>query len=69
MRAADLARIIRNFGKDTVGPTNVARFFREQKQKNKYIDFWKEDKKGYFTISQQGRDVLDSIIQSNRKLS
>ncbi len=69
MRAADLTRIICNFGKDTVGPTNIARFFRDQKRRNKYIDLWKEDKKGYFTITQQGRDILNPIIHANRILS
>ncbi len=69
LRAGEIARIIRKFGKETVEPTNVARFIRTHKHDSRYADFWKEEKQGYFTIGQQGRDLLYSLLNSHRVVS
>jgi hypothetical protein len=64
LRASDIARIIKNFGKEDVEATNVARFIRDEKKKGEYTTFWKEENKSHFSISQQGRDVFYSHLKN-----
>ncbi len=63
LRASDITKIIRNYGKEPVEPTNVARFFREAKRRGEYQELWNENKLQHYTISTQGKDTLNRIMK------
>jgi hypothetical protein len=62
LRAADIARLINDYGKGDVESTNVAKFFRGQRKTNEFTHLWTENPEGYFTINNFGRDFLSSYL-------
>jgi GTPase SAR1 family protein len=64
INASSIANILNRYGNFSVEPTNVAKFFRGQRNKKENTQLWSENPAGYFSISSVGQDMLNSI-QSN----
>ncbi|MCG8348678.1 MAG: hypothetical protein MI924_12985, partial [Chloroflexales bacterium] len=50
-----------------VEPTNVARFFREQKRDGDFTHLWRESPAGHYSINSLGRDKLMSLLPISSK--
>ncbi len=68
LRPVKVAEIIRRYGNILVEPTNVARFFREQKRAGDFTHLWRESPAGHYAINSVGRGKLTSILQSNENM-
>ncbi len=64
LRASNIAFIINKFGGEQVFAPNIAKFFRNQKLSHEFTHLWKEEPEGYYAISQSGRDLLLSMMDS-----